>query len=62
MPLSNYSGTFIVNSVRTSYQSNILNIDYKEVYVSCIGITHKFVDFDSTEYHRIIVEEKQTGT
>ena len=61
MSLSNYSGKLIVNSSRTSYQSNILNINYNDVYVSLNGITHKFLDFYSQPYHRLILEEKQNG-
>lgn len=62
MSLSNYSGTLTTNTTRRSFQSNKLNIGCTDVYVSRIGITHKFLDFDSIEYHRIVLEEKRNGT
>ena len=56
MSLSNYSGTLTTNSKRNSSQSNQLNIDCTDVYISRIGITHKFLDFDSNEYHRKFIQ------
>ena len=57
--LRNYSGTLTTNTNRRSFQSNRLNTGGTDVYVSRIGITHKFLDFDSIEYHRIILEENE---
>lgn len=60
--LSNYSGTLTTNTNRRSFQSNRLNTGSTDVYVSRIGITHNFLDFDSIEYHRKILEEKRNET
>ena len=60
--LSNYSShvskTF---SPPVNFQSRRLEIDY-EVYVNKIGFTNRFIDVNSLEHHRIMLEEKRNGS
>ena len=62
MALSNYSShiseTF---SPPANFQSRQLEIDY-EVYVNKIGFTNRFIDVNSLEHHRIMLEEKRNGS
>ena len=62
MALSNYSShvseTF---SPPVNFQSRQLEIDY-EVYVNKIGFTNRFIDVNSLEHHRIMLEEKRNGS
>ena len=63
MALSNYSShvseTF---SPPVNFQSRQLEIDYEEVYVNKIGFTNRFIDVNSLEHHRIMLEEKRNGS
>ena len=58
MALSNYSShiseTF---SPPANFQSRQLEIDY-EVYVNKIGFTNRFIDVNSLEHHRIMLEKR----
>ena len=62
MALSNYSShvseTF---SPPVNFLSRQLEIDY-EVYVNKIGFTNRFIDVNSLEHHRIMLEEKRNGS
>ena len=62
MALSNYSShiseTF---SPPVNFQSRQWEIDY-EVYVNKIGFTNRFIDVNSLEHHRIMLEEKRNGS
>ena len=62
MALSNYSShvseTF---SPPSNFQSRQLEIDY-EVYVNKIGFSNRFIDVNSLEHHRIMLEEKRNGS
>ena len=62
MALSNYSShvseTF---SPPVNFQSRLLEIDY-EVFVNKIGFTNRFIDVNSLEHHRIMLEEKRNGS
>ena len=62
MALSNYSShvgeTF---SPPSNFQSRQLEIDY-EAYVNKIGFTDRFINVNSLEHHRIMLEEKRNGS
>ena len=62
MALSNYSShvseTF---SPPSNFQSRQLEIDY-EAYVNKIGLIDRFIDVNSLEHHRIMLEEKRNGS
>ena len=55
---SHISETF---SPPANFQSRQLEIDY-EVYVNKIGFTNRFIDVNSLEHHRIMLEEKRNGS
>ena len=59
--LSNYSSrvqqTFVAP---VNFQSMQLEIDY-DGYVKKVGLIDKFIDIDSLEFHKIILEEKRNG-
>ena len=59
--LGNYSSrvqqTF---AAPVNFQSRQLEIDY-DGYVKKIGLIDKFIDIDSLEFHKIILEEKRNG-
>ena len=60
--LSNYSSyvseTF---SPPVNFQSNQLEIDFDGI-VNKIGLTDQFIDVNSLEHHRIMLEEKRNGS
>ena len=60
--LSNYSShiqeTF---NPPTNFQSNQLEIDF-DGYVKKVGLIDKFIDIDSLEFHKILLEEKRNGS
>ena len=62
MALSNYSShvseTF---SPPVNFQSNQLEIDF-DGYVNKIGLIDRFIDVNSLEHHRIMLEEKPNGS
>ena len=62
MALSNYSShvseTF---SPPVNFQSTQLEIDF-DGFVNKIGLTDRFIDVNSIEHHRIILEEKRNGS
>ena len=62
MALSNYSShvseTF---SPPVNFQSNQLEIDFDGI-VNKIGLTDQFIDVNSLEHHRIMLEEKRNGS
>ena len=62
MALSNYSShvseTF---SPPVKFQSNQLEIDFDGI-VNKIGLTDQFIDVNSLEHHRIMLEEKRNGS
>ena len=62
MALSNFS-THINYSLSRSinFQSNQFEIDYLG-FVNKIGFVDKFIDIDSLDFHRILLEEKRNGT
>ena len=59
--LGNYSSrvqqTFVAP---VNFQSRQVEIDY-DGYVKKIGLIDKFIDIDSLEFHKIILEEKRNG-
>ena len=62
MALSNYSAH--VNQViprSINSQSDQFEIDYLG-FVNKIGFVDKFIDIDSLDFHRILLEEKRSGT
>ena len=62
MALSNYNAHINKTiSPPVTFQSNQLEIDY-EVFVNKIGLVDKFIDVDSLEFHRILLEEKRNGS
>ena len=62
MALSSYSShvseTF---SPPVKFQSNQLEIDFDGI-VNKIGLTNQFIDVNSLEHHRIMLEEKRNGS
>ena len=62
MALSNFS-THINHSLSRSinFQSNQLEIDYNS-FVNKVGFVDKFIDIDSLDFHRILLEEKRNGS
>ena len=62
MALSNFS-THINYSLSRSinYQSNQFEIDYLG-FVNKMGFVDKFIDIDSLDFHRILLEEKRSGS
>ena len=62
MALSNFS-THINYSLSRSinYQSNQFEIDYLG-FVNKVGFVDKFIDIDSLDFHRILLEEKRSGS
>ena len=62
MALSNYSSH--VSEIFTppiNFQSNQLEIDF-DGYVKKIGLIDRFIDVNSLEHHRIMLEEKRNGS
>ena len=62
MALSNYSAhvnQIIPRSINS--QSDQFEIDYLG-FVNKIGFVEKFIDIDSLDFHRILLEEKRNGT
>ena len=59
--LSNYSShvqeTFVAP---VNFQSRQLEIDF-DGYVKKVGLIDKFIDIDSLEFHKILLEEKRNG-
>ena len=43
-----------------NFQSNQLEIDF-DGYVKKVGLIDKFIDIDSLEFHKILLEEKRNG-
>ena len=62
MALSNFS-THINYSLSRSinFQSNQFEIDYLG-FVNKMGFVDKFIDIDSLDFHRILLEEKRSGS
>ena len=62
MALSNFS-THINYSLSRSinFQSNQFEIDYLG-FVNKVGFVEKFIDIDSLDFHRILLEEKRSGS
>ena len=62
MALSNFS-THINYSLSRSinFQSNQFEIDYLG-FVNKVGFIDKFIDIDSLDFHRILLEEKRSGS
>ena len=60
MALSNYS-SHISETFSPPVNFCQLEIDY-EVYVNKIGFTNRFIDVNSLEHHRIMLEEKRNGS
>ena len=62
MALSNFS-THINYSLSRSinFQSNQFEIDYLG-FVNKVGFIEKFIDIDSLDFHRILLEEKRSGS
>ena len=62
MALSNFS-THINHSLSRSinFQSNQLEIDYNS-FVNKVGFIDRFIDIDSLDFHRILLEEKRSGS
>ena len=62
MALSNFS-THINQTLSRpiNYQSNQFEIDYLG-FVNKIGFVDKFIDIDSLDFHRILLEEKRSGS
>ena len=62
MTLSNFS-THINYSLSRSinFQSNQFEIDYLG-FVNKVGFIDKFIDIDSLDFHRILLEEKRSGS
>ena len=62
MALSNFS-THINYSLSRSinFQSNQFEIDYLG-FVNKVGFVDKFIDIDSLDFHRILLEEKRNGS
>ena len=62
MALSNYSShvseTF---SPPVNFHSSQLEIDF-DGFVNKIGLTDRFIDVNSIEHHRIMLEEKRNGS
>ena len=62
MSLSNYNAHATKTLSRPiNFQSNQFEIDY-DGFVNKIGLVDKFIDVDSLEFHRILLEEKRNGS
>ena len=62
MALSNYNAHINKTiSPPVTFQSNQLEIDY-EVFVNKIGLIDRFIDIDSLDFHRFLLEEKRNGS
>ena len=62
MALSNYNAHINKTiSPPVTFQSNQLEIDY-EVFVNKIGLVDRFIDIDSLDFHRFLLEEKRNGS
>ena len=62
MALSNYNAHINQTLSRPiNFQSSQFEIDY-DGFVNKIGLVDKFIDVDSLEFHRILLEEKRNGS
>ena len=62
MALSNYSSHVVeLFTPPINFQSNQLEIDF-DGYVKKIGFIDRFIDVNSLEHHRIMLEEKRNGS
>ena len=62
MALSNYNAHATKTLSGTiNFQSNQFEIDY-DGFVNKIGLVDKFIDVDSLDFHRILLEEKRNGS
>ena len=62
MALSNYNAHINQTLSRPiNFQSNQFEIDY-DGFVNKIGLVDKFIDVDSLDFHRILLEEKRNGS
>ena len=62
MALSNYNSHINKTiSPPVRFQSNQFEIDY-DGFVNKIGLVDKFIDVDSLDFHRILLEEKRNGS
>ena len=62
MALSNYNAHVTKTLSRAiNFQSNQFEIDY-DGFVNKIGLIDKFIDINSLEFHRILLEEKRNGS
>ena len=62
MKLGDYANIATINSRPTSkFQSNRLEIDFN-VTVNKIGFSKQFIDINSIDFYRIMMEEKRNGS
>ena len=62
MKLGDYANIATINSRPTSnFQSNRLEIDFN-VTVNKIGFSRQFIDVNSIDFYRIMMEEKRNGS
>ena len=59
MALCNYSGDVVKNLNLQNFIAQQLEIEFDDVYVLRAGYTMNFHNFDSIEYHKIILGEKR---
>ena len=62
MTISNYNSQVNQTLSRSiNFQSNQFEIDY-DGFVNKIGMVDKFIDINSLDFHRILLEEKRSGS
>ena len=60
--ISNYSGTLTVSSALASQSNYTFRISSEDATIYRIMYTPDFYDFDSQEFHTILVQEKLNGS
>ena len=60
--ISNYSGTLTINSELASQSNYTFRISSEDATIYRIMYSPNFCDFDSHEFHTILVQEKLSGS